>query len=444
MTRALAESRTKRAGKPDVLHFRRVRLLDPGSGLDRELDLIVGDGNVRRIGRGLSTPRGARRIEGRELLVVPGLIDLHVHLREPGFEYKEDIRSGTAAAAEGGFTAVCCMPNTDPVNDTRAVTEMIRARARAAGSVRVYPIGAITMGLRGETLTEIGELKDAGVVALSDDGRPVSHSGVMRRALEYARTFGLTVIQHAEDLQLSEGWDMNEGVCSTRAGLRGQPAQAEEVMVARDLALVELTGARYHVAHVSTAASLKRIREAKRRGLPVSCEVTPHHLILTEEACRTYDTATKVNPPLRTAADVAALREGLADGTIDAIATDHAPQAEMEKMVEFSQAAFGMVGLETALGLVLKLVREGVLPLPRAIERMTVGPARIFGLPIPRLEEGSPADLTVIDPERRWIVRPEKFKSKSRNTPFAGWELVGKAVMTLAGGRIVYDEGGGP
>jgi dihydroorotase len=415
-------------------------LIDPKSGTDREQDLIAGDGRIQRIGRGLATPSDAMPIDVEGLVVIPGMIDLHAHLREPGEEYKETIASAASAAVAGGFTAVCAMPNTTPPNDNRAVTDLIRARAAEAGLIHVYPVGAVSRGLKGETLAEIGELKTAGVVALSDDGRPVMNSRLMRRALEYGRTFGLPVIQHAEDLHLSEGGVMHEGIFSNLAGLRGQPGQAEAVIVARDLALVELTGARYHVAHISTAASVALVREAKQRGLPVTCEVTPHHLTLTDEACLSYDPATKVNPPLRSSADVEALRSALADGTIEAIATDHAPHTSIEKLVEYDNAAFGMIGFETALSLVLSLVREGALSLNDAIERLTWGPARIMGLPGGTVPEGSPADITCFDLEKRWTVETERIRSKSRNTPFVGSQMIGKVVLTLIGGKIVFDE----
>ncbi len=418
------------------------RLLDPASGLDRVGDVWISNGLVQKIGVALAAPPGARVFDATELLVTPGLIDLHVHLREPGEEYKEDVKTGTDAAAAGGFTAVCTMPNTKPVNDTRAVTDLILERARAANGVRVHPLGAITKGLAGETLADIGELKDAGCVAVTDDGMPVMNAQVMRRALEYARGFGLPVVQHAEDLHLSMRAPMNEGLASTRAGLRGQPAAAEAVMVRRDIDLVELTGARYHVAHISTRGALAAVREAKRRGLPVTCEVTPHHLHLTDEACLTYDTSTKCNPPLRSEADREALREALADGTIDAIATDHAPHSVIEKEVEFDLAAFGILGLETAVPLVLDLVESGALTLAVAIERLTAGPARVYGLPGGQLVEGRVADVTVIDLKRQWVCEPDRFRSKSRNTPFAGRKLRGKAVLTVVGGRVVHDEYG--
>src|SRR5262245_53117142 len=338
------------------LVLRGGRIIDPQSKRDKQADVLISEGRIARMEPGIAAaaPRGARVIDCRDRLVVPGLIDLHVHLREPGHEYKEDIQSGTQAAAVGGFTTVCCMPNTTPPNDCRAVTDLIVNRAREVGRARVRPVGAISRGLAGEAVAEIGEMKDAGIVGVSDDGRPVMNGELMRRAMEYARTFGLPVIQHAEDLHLSSGGVMNEGPAATRAGLRGQPPAAEAAMVARDLELVAWTGARYHVAHVSTADSVRLVREAKRRGLPVTCEVTPHHLTIDDESCTSYDTATKCAPPLRSKADIEALREALADGTIDCIATDHAPHSGLEKDVEFDLAAFGMIGLETCVPLVLR------------------------------------------------------------------------------------------
>ena len=421
-------------------HFQRARVIDPKLGIDREQDLIIRDGKIGESGRGLATPRGIVPMDARGLLVVPGLVDLHSHIREPGEEYKEDFVTASRSATSGGFTSVCAMPNTRPPNDTRAITELIVSRSKATQGVKVYPIGAITMGLQGKALTEFGDLKDAGIVALSDDGRPVMNSGLMRRALEYAKTFDLTVIQHAEDLDLSRGGVMHEGVCSTRLGLRGQPSQAESVMVARDLALVELTGARYHVAHVSTKESISLVRAAKKRGLPVTCEVTPHHLMLTDEACLTYDTSSRVNPPLRTQADIAILREALADGTIDAVATDHAPHSSVEKQVEFDCAAFGAIGFETALALVLRLVENKEISLAKAIERMTWSPAKVLRLPAGTLELGQPGDVTCIDLDKEWTVDPSLIRSKSKNSPFIGWKLKGKVMMTFVDGRMVYDE----
>ncbi len=426
------------------LCLRGGRVIDPGRGVDAEADVILKDGVVARSGKGIAAGLGAdvRVIDVRGKWVVPGFIDLHTHLREPGHEYKEDILTGTRAAAAGGFTAVCAMPNTNPPNDNRAVTELIVRRALEVGAVRVYPVGAITKGLAGETLAEMGELKDAGCVAVSDDGRPVMNAELMRRAMEYARTFGLTIVQHCEDLSLSHGGAMNEGVVSTRAGIRAQPSSAESTMVARDLELCALTGARYHVAHISSADSVRLVREAKRRGLPVTCEVTPHHLTLTDEACAGYDTSTKCNPPLRTAADVEALREGLADGTIDAIATDHAPHSAVEKDVEFEEAAFGIIGLETALPLALELVRAGRLTPAALVTRLSVAPAAAFGLAGGTLADGAAADVTVIDPEASWTCDAGALRSRSRNTPFSGRTLLGRAALTVVGGTIAFSADG--
>ncbi len=424
------------------LCLRGGRVIDPVRKLDGTADVIVKDGVLADCGPGIAArlPKGGVVLDVAGLWVVPGLIDLHTHLREPGQEYKEDIASGTAAAAAGGFTAVCAMPNTVPPNDTRAVTDLILRRTREVGAVRVYPVGAITVGLRGESLAEMGELRDAGCVAVSDDGRPVMSAELMRRAMEYARTFGLPVVQHCEDLALSKGGAMNEGPVATRAGIRAQPGAAESVVVARDIELCALTGARYHVAHVSTAESVRLVRDAKRRGLPVSCEVTPHHLTLTDDACAGYDTATKCNPPLRAAADMDALREALRDGTIDAIATDHAPHSSVEKDVEFEQAAFGVLGLETALALALDLVRGGVLTPSSLVDRLAAGPAAVFGLPGGSLAVGAPADMTVIDPEAAWRCAPDAFRSRSRNSPFSGRELRGRAALTMVGGKISFSE----
>jgi dihydroorotase len=426
---------------PEAILLKGGRVIDPAQSLDKTADVLIADGVVKAVEPGANAS-GARVIDCAGRVVTPGFVDLHVHLREPGHEYKEDIVSGGRAAAAGGFTSVCCMPNTSPVNDTRAVTDLIVRRAREAASVRVYPVGAVSKGLKGESLSDMGEMKDAGIVAVSDDGRPVMNADLMRRALEYARTFGLCVVQHAEDLSLSAGGVMNEGLNSTRAGLKGQPPMAESVMVARDLELVAWTGARYHVAHISTAASVRAVREAKKRGLPVTAEVTPHHLTLTDAACCGYDTATKCAPPLRTEADLAALKEGLADGTIDCIATDHAPHAAQEKDVEFDQAAFGMIGLETALGLCMKLVDEKVLTLPQLIGKLTVGAARIFELPGGTLKVGAPGDVTVFDAARAWKVDRARLAGKSRNTPFHGWELRGQVTHTIVGGKVVFEAGG--
>jgi dihydroorotase len=418
------------------------RVIDPARNVDGEADLLLRDGVVAQIASGIAGGlRGrARVVDVRGSWVVPGLIDLHTHLREPGQEYKEDIATGTRAAAAGGFTAVCSMPNTVPPNDTRAVTELILRRAGEVGVVRVYPVGAISKGLKGESLAEMGELREAGCVAVSDDGHPIMNAELMRRAMEYARTFDLTIVQHCEDLTLSAGGAMNEGPVATRAGIRAQPAAAESSMVARDIELAALTGARYHVAHVSSAESVRLVREAKRRGLPVTCEVTPHHLTLTDAACAHYDTSAKCNPPLRGAADIEALREGLRDGTIDAVATDHAPHSPVEKDVEFEQAAFGMIGLETALPLVLELVRAGVITPAELVTRMSARPAAVFRLPGGSLTEGRPADVTVIDPEAAWTCDTGALRSRSRNTPFAGQPLRGRATLTIVGGKVAFAE----
>jgi len=414
------------------------RLVDPGAGIDAVRDLRIAGGRVTAIGIDLP-PDGAALADLSALVITPGLIDMHVHLREPGKEDAEDIESGTRAAAAGGFTAVACMANTEPVNDTLSVTELIRRRASALGSARVYPIGAISMGLRGERLTEFGDLRRGGVVAVSDDGLPVMNAQLMRRALEYAGLFDLLVIQHAEDLNLSGDGVMHEGYYSTLLGLKGLPAASEHILVARDLDLTELTRGRYHVAHLSTAGALDLLRRAKDRGLQVSAEVTPHHLLLTDAAVRSYDPNTKMRPPLRSAADAAALIDGVSDGTLDCIATDHAPHQVEDKRCEYDRAAFGIVGLETAAALILdRLVRPGKIRLARMVELMSLGPARLLKLPGGTLTIGGPADLTVLDLERRRVVDPSRFYSKARNTPFAGWELQGWPVLTLMDGRITY------
>jgi len=414
------------------------RVIDPARDFDANADVLLQGGKVARVGSGIAVPAGAKVIDVKGLWVVPGLIDMHTHLREPGQEYKENIETGTAAAAAGGFTAVCAMPNTRPPNDNRAVTELIVRRAREVGAVRVYPIGCITQGQKGETLSEMGELQEAGCVAVSDDGRGVMNSEVMRRALEYARGLGLPVIQHAEDTALSSGGPAHEGAVTTRIGLRGQPAAAESAMVARDIELVALTGAAYHVAHVSCAETVRLVRDAKARGLPVTCEVTPHHLMLTDEACAGYDTSTRVNPPLRSDRDVAAVREALSDGTIDAVATDHAPHSPVEKDVEFEQAAPGLIGLETALALCLELVETKVLSPTVLITRMSTAPARILHLSGGTLAPGSPADVTVIDPKAAWICEPNRLRSRSRNTPFGGRSMRGRAMLTIVEGNIAF------
>ncbi|MEW6543650.1 MAG: dihydroorotase [Nitrospirota bacterium] len=418
------------------------RVIDPGR-INGPADVLIENGKIAAVGPNLKLARngdpGLQILDATGKLVVPGFVDLHVHLREPGFEYKETILTGTAAAVAGGFTSVCCMPNTNPVNDNQSITEFILDQARAAGNARVFPIGAITKGSEGKELAEIGDLRRAGCVAISDDGRPVMNSLVMRRAMEYALAFDLPVIDHCEDLHLSEGGCMNEGFVSTQLGLPGIPSAAEDVMVARNLALAELTGARLHLAHVSTAGSVRMVREAKARGLRVTAEACPHHFTLTEEAVRGFNTHAKMNPPLRTWQDVHAIKEGLRDGTIDVIATDHAPHAAQDKQREFADAPFGIVGLETALPLTLALVEEGILPLEGAIAKLTTEPARVFSLAQGSLAPGADADLAIVDPERSWEVDPARFRSKSRNTPFAGWKVKGRVTATLVSGRIVYE-----
>jgi dihydroorotase len=425
----------------DIL-LRGGRVLDPASNLDGQADVLLIDGRIAEIGKGLAARGGARTLDLGGMLVVPGLVDLHVHLREPGQEYKEDLVTGTRAAARGGFTTVCCMPNTVPTNDDRTVTERIVRRAREAGLCRVRPVGAISKGLEGKALADMADMKEGGIVAVSDDGKPVMNAGLLRRAMEYARTFGLPVVQHAEDLDLAEGGAINEGAVATRIGVKSQPACAESAMVARDLELVAWTGARYHVAHVSAARTVALVREAKRRGLPVTCEVTPHHLTMTDQALLTYDTCCKVMPPLREAGDVAAMLEGLADGTIDCVATDHAPHSPVEKDVELELASPGMIGLETALAVVLGLVETGAIDLMRAVRLLTHGASRCFGLDAEgagTLRAGAPADVCVIDIERRWKVDPAQLASKSKNTPLAGVDVTGRAVLTVMGGNVVHD-----
>jgi dihydroorotase len=423
------------------LLIRGGRVVDPAGGVDAVRDVLVQGGKVARVGAGLEAPEGVPTIDARGKVVCPGFIDIHAHLREPGHEYKETVATGTKAAAAGGFTAVAAMANTKPVNDTRAVTDYVLAKARAEGFVRVYPIGAVTRGLEGTELAELAELAEAGCVAFSDDGRPVMNGALFRRALEYTLPFGTPVIAHAEDSHLAQGGVMHEGVVSTELGLAGQPAAAEEAMVARDLILAELTGAHVHVAHVSTAGAVRLIREARARGARVTAEVTPHHLLLTEEAVRGYDPNTKMNPPLRTKRDQEALLEALADGTIDCVATDHAPHALAEKEGDFDSAAFGVVGLETAVSVLLdRLVRPGLLPLPTLVERLTLGPARVLGLPGGSLAVGQEADVTILDLERELTIDPAAFHSKSRNTPFGGWRVRGIPWMTLVGGRVVMWE----
>ena len=408
------------------------RVLDPVRAIDRIDDILVIDGRIAEHGE--KAPAGIPEVNASGCWVMPGLVDMHVHLREPGHEYKEDILSGAQAAAAGGFCGVACMPNTTPVNDCAAVTAMILARAKQA-AVRVYPIGAISKGSKGAQLAEFGEMKEAGAVAISDDGHPVTDSQLMRRALEYASDFRLPVISHCEELALSQGV-MNEGIVATQLGLKGIPVAAESIMVYREIALAEFTGRRVHIAHVSAKASLELIRAAKERGVLVTAETAPHYFTLTDAAVEGYDTNAKMNPPLRSQEDLEAVRQALADGTLDAIATDHAPHSILEKEVEFDNAANGIIGLETAVPLALALVRGNIISASRFVELLAVNPAAILGLDAGSLRPGSPADITVVDPEREYHYTEDMVVSKSRNTPFLGWHMKGGAVLTMVDGEI--------
>jgi dihydroorotase len=425
-------------GRPLLL--RGGRIIDPAAGIDRVGDLLLEQGRITAAGSGFGTPDGADVIDASGLVVCPGLIDLHVHLREPGQEHKETIRTGARAAAAGGFTAVCAMPNTDPPIDDPAAVGYVLAEGLRAGYARVYPTGAVSQGQKGERLTEIGEMIAAGAVAITDDGRPVATAGLMRLALEYARTFGIPVASHCEDTSLSRGGSMNEGLISTRLGLTGIPNAAEDIGIARDLLLAALTGGRLHVQHVSTRLGVEMIRRAREQGIAVTAEATPHHFTLTDEAIEAYRTDAKVNPPLRAEADRTAVIEGVRDGTLDVIATDHAPHHYDEKEQAFEDAPFGLVGLETALAIgITELVEKNVIDLPTLILRMSTAPARAFNLAGGTLQAGTPADVTVFDPRHEWTVDPRALLSKSRNTPFAGRTVRGRCIMTLVGGRIVYD-----
>ena len=420
------------------------RVLDPASGLDDLQDILIEGSQIRAVGSPGSltaeSDASPQIIEADGLWVVPGLIDLHTHLREPGEEYKETILTGSRAAAAGGFTSICCMPNTKPVNDTSAVTDFILRRAAEANLVRVFPVGAISQEQKGELLAEYAELKQAGVVAVSDDGQAVMNSQLMRRALEYAQVFDLPVISHAEDRDLAGDGVMHEGEVSTRLGLREIPSAAEDVMVFRDCSLAELTGGRLHIAHVSSAGTVELVRQFKARGVKVTAEVTPHHFTLTDEALESFDTNLKVNPPIRSLNDLTAIRQGLADGTIDAIATDHAPHSTIEKDVEFDYAAFGMIGLETALSLTLQLVDQGVLSPLDAMGKLTCNPANIIGVDLGRLTPGLPADVTLFDPTQEYVADVNQFRSKSRNSPFNGWQLRGKTLLVLRDGKIIFGD----
>jgi len=418
------------------------RIVDPLQNIDEEMDLLIEEGGIAQIGKdiykNMKTDPAIKILNLEGKIVAPGFIDMHTHLREPGFEYKETIRTGCEAAVAGGFTSIACMPNTNPINDNRSVTELICRQAMQYNLANVYPIAAISKGSEGITLTEFGDLKDAGAVAFSDDGKPVMNSTLMRRALEYASSLGTPIISHCEDTSLSAGGLMNEGIVSTELGLPGISNIAEDIMVARDIAIADYTNTSVHIAHVSTAGSVRLIRQAKERGLKVTAETAPHYFSLTDEALSKYDTYAKVYPPLRSADDVTAIKEGLSDGTIDAIASDHAPHSSIEKDVEFEYASSGMIGLETSLSLSLKLVADGILTLDQLILKMSTKPAWILRIPKGTLKIGSDADITVIDPEREWTVDINKFRSKSKNSPFNGWKLKGKAVLTIVGGAIKF------
>ena len=414
------------------------RVIDPASGMDEVADLLIRNAKVVSIGVVKKPPAGVEVLDVRGKLVVPGLIDMHVHLREPGREDEETVLTGVRAAVSGGFTAIACMPNTDPPIDNQETVKFIRLKAEEALG-KVYPIAAITRGRRGEELTEVADLVAAGAVAISDDGDPVKNSEIFRRALEYASMFGIPVISHCEDSDLRGPGVMHEGYMSTVLGLKGIPAIAEEVAVARDIGIAEFTRGRLHIAHVSTAGAVELIRKAKSQGVRVTAEVTPHHFSLTDEAVRTYDTNMKINPPLRGVLDRQAIRDGLADGTIDCVASDHAPHSAEEKEMEFDAAPFGIIGLETSLSLVLtELVRGGALSLPEALAKMTINPARILGIEGGAIREGGVADVTIIDPDLRWTTDRRAFRSKSKNSPFDGWELTGCAVATIVDGEIVF------
>jgi len=418
------------------------RVVDPATNTDGDFDVLVEDGVIRRVGKSIPVD-GAEVFEvARGWIVAPGLIDIHVHLREPGQEHKETVATGVRSAVAGGFTAVACMPNTDPVNDHPGITELILKRAAAAGLARVYPIGAVSMGSRGEQLSELGAQTAAGCVAFTDDGRPVASALLMRRALEYASMLGVPIIDHCEDPSLKADGVAHEGFHAARLGLRGIPAAAESIMVERDISLAELTGGRFHVAHMSVRQSLRAVRDGKARGVHVTCEVAPHHFVLTDESLESpvrYDANVKMNPPLRETADVEAMIEGIADGSVDVIATDHAPHHADEKLVEFDRAPFGIVGLETCVPLVFdRLVHTGRISVRRAIELLSTNPARVLKLPGGSLAEGQPADVTILAPDAPVTIRAAALHSKSKNTPFDGWSLTGAAAATIVGGRIVF------
>lgn len=414
-------------------------VVDPSQDIDGVVDILIEDGKIRevRASQPLNPTSQLQTIDAEGLIVIPGLVDMHVHLREPGFEYKETIKTGTEAAIRGGITSLCCMPNTNPVNDNSSLTQFILEKASQEGISNVFPVGAITKGQKGDELAELTMMYEAGCIAFSDDGRPVRDSLMMRRALEYSRIFNAPIISHCEELSLSAGGVMNEGLLSVTLGLKGIPVQAEEIMVARDIALAELTGGRLHIAHVSTKVSVDLIRAAKKRGAAdFTAETCPHYFSITEDAVRDYDTSAKVNPPLRKKEDLEAIKQGLADGTIDVIATDHAPHHMDEKLVEFDQALSGISGLETSVGLSMKLINEGVLTLNQLIEKMALNPAGIAGINKGTLKPGSDADIVILDTQKEYRVNADSFKSKGKNTPFDGWDLKGMPVITICRGKI--------
>jgi len=417
------------------------RVIDPATGVDEELDILIQDGQIRKVAKRV-VAKGARIIDAKDKVVTPGFVDIHTHLREPGREDEETVLTGTRAASVGGFTSILCMPNTDPVIDDESVVRFIVRKQEEAGFSRVYPVGAITKGLRGEELAEIGHMVKAGAVAISDDGNSVMNAEIMRRALEYTKMFRIPVVAHCEDTHLTAGGVMNEGYYSTLYGMRGVPAAAEEAMVARDIILTEFTGSHLHVAHVSTKGSIELIRRAKERGVRVTADTAPHYFTLNDSMLKDYDTNLKVNPPLRSAEDVQEVKQGLRDGTIDSIATDHAPHTQTEKEMEFDVAPSGIVGLETALSLVLReLVEPGVLSLADALGKLSFRPAGVVNLPFGTLRTGSPADVTVFDPQREWVCDPAKFFSKSKNSPFKGWKFRGTIEYLFVNGSLTVEDG---
>jgi dihydroorotase len=414
------------------------RVVDPAAGLDKNCNILIEGGRFSKISEKIAEKKSAQVIDAKGLVVTPGFIDLHVHFREPGYEYKETIETGAKSAAAGGFTSVCCMANTSPVNDNGSITKTILEKGISAGSARVYPIGAVTKGMNGKELAEIGEMKEAGAVAISDDGRCVTNPSIVRNAMEYGSMFGLTLIEHCED-ESARGGIINEGEVSARYGLKGIPSTAESVIAQRNILLSEYTGIPVHLAHISVKETVDAVRAAKGRGIKVTCEAAPHHFTLTEKELESFDTNCKMNPPLRTQEDVTAIKAGLADGTIDCIATDHAPHAEWEKETEIDIAPFGIVGLETALPLSLKLVSEGVLKLIDMVALLTSRPAAVLNLPGGKIAPGEPADITIFDPDREWVFDPKKTESRGKNSPFNGATLKGQNLLTIVGGNIVYN-----